>query len=108
MQKHEDEKIPEESEHCKDKFCCCSPSSRTVCLSFICHRRFRSLRSLHQRLWIFALFEDGLSKLYLPPQVPVALLPSPAVMDIRPLRGRFVVISVQNTNVLKRCVFFSF
>ena len=60
MQKPEDEKIPEESEHCKDKFCCCSPSSRTVCLSFICHRRFRSLRSLHQRLWIFALFEDGL------------------------------------------------
>ena len=56
MQKHEDEKIPEESEHCKDKFCYCSPSSRTVCLSFICHRRFRSLRSLHQRLWIFALF----------------------------------------------------
>ena len=108
MQKHDDEKMPEESEHCKDKFCCCSPSSRTVGLSFICHRRFRSLRSLHQRLRIFALFEDGLSKLYLPPQVPVALLPSPAVMDIRPLRGRFVVISVQNMNVLKRCVFFSF
>ena len=79
MQKHEDEKIPEESEHCKDKSCCCSPSSRTLCLSFICYRRFRSLRSLHQRLWIFALFEDG-----------------------------FVVISVQNMNVLKRCVFFSF
>ena len=95
MQKVEDEKIPEESEHCKDKSCCCSPSScsgkrqsrargrlvsalfatagsgrfapftsgygyspssRTVCLSFICNRRFRSLRSLHQRLWIFALF----------------------------------------------------
>ena len=34
---------------------------------------------------LFALFEDGLSKLYLPPQVPVASLPSPAVMDIRPL-----------------------
>ena len=33
----------------------------------------------------FALFEDGLSKLHLPPQVPVASLPSPAVMDIRPL-----------------------
>ena len=85
MQKHEDEKIPEESEHCKDKFCCCSPSSRTACLSFICHRRFRSLRSLYQRLWIFALFEDGLSELHLLPQVPVASLPSPAVMDIRPL-----------------------
>ena len=27
---------------------------------------------------------------------------------VRPLRGRFVVISVQNMNVLKRCVFFSF
>ena len=52
--------------------------------------------------------EDGLSKLYLPPQVPVASLPSPVVMDIRSLRGRFVVISVQNMNVLKRCVFFSF
>ena len=26
-----------------------------------------------------------MSKLYLPPQVPVASLPSPAVMDIRPL-----------------------
>ena len=52
--------------------------------------------------------EDGLSKLYLPPQVPVASLPSPAVMDIRPLRGRFVVTNVQNMNVLKRCVFFSF
>ena len=34
---------------------------------------------------LFALFEDVLSKLYLPPQVPVASLPSPAVMDIRPL-----------------------
>ena len=52
--------------------------------------------------------EDGLSKLYLPPQVSVASLPSPAVTDIRPLRGQFVVISVQNMNVLKRCVFFSF
>ncbi len=42
--------------------------------------------------------EDGLSKLYLLPQVP----------DIRHLRGRFVVTNVQNMNVLKRCVFFSF
>ena len=52
--------------------------------------------------------DDGLSKLYLLPQVPVASLPSPAVTDIRHLRGRFVVTSVQNMNVLKRCVFFSF
>ena len=42
--------------------------------------------------------EDGLSKIYLLPQVP----------DIRHLRGRFVVTNVQNMNVLKRCVFFSF
>ena len=31
--------------------------------------------------------EDGLSKLYLPPQVPVALLPSPAVMDLEAMLG---------------------
>jgi hypothetical protein len=36
-------------------------------------------------LLLFALFEDGLSELHLPPQVPVASFPSPAVMDIRPL-----------------------
>ena len=49
------QKILEESELCKDKSCCCSPSSRTF-------------------VWAF-----------LPPQVSFASLPSPAVMDIRPL-----------------------
>ena len=38
--------------------CFCSPSSRTSCLLSVKIRRLRSLRSLHQRLWIFALFED--------------------------------------------------
>ena len=37
--------------------------------------------------------EDGLSELYLPPQVPVASLPSPAVMDIRRLRRRLLEIN---------------
>ena len=31
--------------------------------------------------------EDGLSKLYLPPQVPVASLHSPAVMDLEAMLG---------------------
>ena len=49
MQKHEDEKIPEESEHCKDKFCCCSPSSRTVCG----HKRSKHERSEALRVLFF-------------------------------------------------------
>ena len=58
-------------------------------------RRFRSLRSLHQRLWMFALFEDVFS-LAVKPQVPFASLSPPAVMDVRRRRRRFLEIDVHN------------
>ena len=40
--------------------CLCSPSLRTFCFLMSC-RRFRSLRSLHPRLWIFAAVGDALA-----------------------------------------------
>ena len=71
--------------------CLCSPSSRTYFYLAVKIRRFRSLRSLHQRLWMFALFED-VFYLSVKPQVPFASLSPPAVMDVRPLRGRFFIL----------------
>ena len=45
--------------------------------------------------------EDGLSELYLPPQVPVASLPSPAVVDLEAMLGpwtqaRFLALTAAN------------
>ena len=64
-------------------------------------RRFRSLRSLHQRLWIFALFED-VFYLAVKPQVPFASLPPPAVMDVRCRRRRLLEIDVHKMCFLLR------
>ena len=65
MQKHEDEKSPKRANIAR--------------INFVAVRPLLALASDKVER------EDGLSKLHLPPQVPVASLPSPAVMDIRPL-----------------------
>ena len=65
-----------------------SPPSGTIGESRSTIRRLHSLRSFHQRLCTFAPFGDDWGEQVYYPQVAFPSVIPPAVMHIRPLRGR--------------------